>query len=304
MRSWESLLTLSIVHCMIFPETISGEGPIAETVEKLALDDFFGGIEITHIKDPQVRAKVRSIATQSGLELGFAGQPVLLLGKLNLNALDPDARQAAVTRIKDCFDEAEELGCQRVAVLTGPDPGDADRERALDALAASVKELCAYAKDKGMGLTLETFDQKVDKKCLLGPSPLSAEFAARIRQDYDNFGLLYDLSHMPLLDETTDALKVLAPYLVHIHVGNCVKVPGREAYGDLHPRFGFPGSENDVPELKAFLETLFEVGYLQTTPPEAKPWVGIEVKPWENEESDLVLAQTKRVWRQAWSALD
>jgi hypothetical protein len=32
---------------MIFSETMKGEGPVLETVRKIADDPFFGGIEIT-----------------------------------------------------------------------------------------------------------------------------------------------------------------------------------------------------------------------------------------------------------------
>ncbi|MBC7234509.1 MAG: sugar phosphate isomerase/epimerase [Chloroflexi bacterium] len=300
-KSWESVLTLSIVHFMIFPETISGEGDIASSIEKLALDPFFGAVEISWIKDPKQRERVRSIARQSGLKLGYGAQPRLLLQKLSLNDLDQAARQKAVDTIKEGIDEAAEMGCARLAVLTGPDPGDAERERALDYLADSMATLCRYGQDKGIGITLETFDRRVDKKSIIGPSPLAARFAARMREDWPNFGLMYDLSHMPLLDETArEALTMLQDYLVHIHVGNCVKVPGRDAYGDLHPRFGYPGGENDVPELAEFLSVLFEIGYLKEGGVGDKPWVGIEVKPQGGETSELVIAQTQRVWRQAW----
>jgi sugar phosphate isomerase/epimerase len=299
--SWESVLTLSVVHFMIFPSTITGEGDIATSIEKLALDPFFGAAEITWIKDPKQREKVRSIAVQSGLKLGYGAQPRLLLPKLSLNDLDGAGRKKAVESILEGIDEAAEMGCSRLAVLTGPDPGDAERERALDYLADSFATLCKAGDDKGIGITLETFDREVDKKSLIGPSDLAAEFAARIREDYSSFGLMYDLSHMPLLNETAlEALTTLKDYLVHMHVGNCVKVPGRDAYGDMHPRFGYPGGENDVPELAEFLSALFEIGYLQKGGVGDKPWVGIEVKPQGDETSELVIAQTQRAWRKAW----
>ena len=300
-KSWESVLTLSVVHFMAFPECTAGTGPVAETITKLALDDFFGGVEITWIKDPAERARVRDIAAQSGLKLGFGAQPILLSQKLSLNDLDETGRRRAVAQIEACIDEAHEMGCQRVAFLTGPDPGDADRERGLDLLADSLGTLCRYGREKGIALTLETFDREIDKKSIIGPSPLAAQFAARVRADYPEFGLMYDLSHMPLLGETArEALTLLKPHLAHIHVGNAVKVAGRPAFGDLHPRFGFPGSENDVPELAEFLQVLFEIGYLDYGNTGPKPWVGIEVKPQAGESSELLLAQTRRTWRDAW----
>jgi sugar phosphate isomerase/epimerase len=209
-----------------------------------------------------------------------------------------------VEALKGGIDQAAELGCNRMAFLTGPDPGDADRERALDALADSLFTLCAYGQDKGVALTLETFDRDVDKKALIGPSAMAAPFAARIRERYPDFGLLYDLSHLPLLHESVEgALQTLKDYLVHIHVGNGVATPGKPGYGDLHPRFGFPNSANDVPELKAFLKGLFDIGYLGKGR-EPKPWVGFEVKPQPGESGDLIMANSKRAWRQAWADLE
>lgn len=303
-RSWESVLTLSVVHFMLYPQTMGGEGPVVESMEKLAADDFLGGVEITQIKDPQSRAAVRSIAAQSGLKLGFGAQPALLMTGLSLNDLDDAGRARAVNAIKTCIDQAAEMGCARLAFLTGPDPGDAQRDRALDLLADSVKALCKHGADQGIALTLETFDRDIDKKSILGPSDLSAAFAKRIREDYPSFGLMYDLSHMPLLyEKAREALPLLAPYLVHMHVGNAVMIPGKPAYGDLHPRFGYPNSENDTPELIEFLQTLFEIGYLSDTPQEVKPWVGIEVRPQAGETSEMIWAHTKRTWRAAWAAL-
>lgn len=43
---WSAHLTLSMVHFMIYPETMGGEGPIVETIRSIAEDEFFSGIEI------------------------------------------------------------------------------------------------------------------------------------------------------------------------------------------------------------------------------------------------------------------
>jgi sugar phosphate isomerase/epimerase len=149
---------------------------------------------------------------------------------------------------------------------------------------------------------LETFDREVDKKALIGPAKEAAAVAAELRQDFADFGLLYDMGHMVLLDEKPfPALGILKEYLCHVHVGNCVKVPGRPSYGDSHPRFGFPGSENDVPELVEFLQALFKVGYLIENPAMGKrPAVGFEIKPQADETSTAILANLKRAWREAW----
>ena len=300
-RHWNNFCTMSIVHFMAFPNTMGGEGAIVETVSKIAEDPFFGAIEIGWIKDPQVRAATRAVVEAAHLKVGFGAQSSLLLQKLNVNSLDDAERKQAVGQLKKCVDEAAELGAKRLAFLSGRDTGDADRPAALAALVKSTREVCVYGQDKGIGVTCEVFDRSVDKKCLIGPSDYAAEYARVMRQDYPDFGLMYDLSHLPLLfDQTDPALKPIKNYLVHIHVGNAVVVPNTPGYGDLHPRFGWPGGANDVPELVDFLRGLFKIGYLAEG--DQRPWVGFEVKPQgAGETPELIIAGTKRVWQEAWS---
>jgi sugar phosphate isomerase/epimerase len=300
-KHWNNYCTMSIVHFMAYPETIRGEGPILETVAKIAEDPFFGAIELGWIKDPAVRKQVKKIVDTAHIQVGHGGQSALLLQKLNLNSLDDAERMKAVKQLQSSVDEAAEMGAQRVAFLSGVDPGDAERSRALEALASSVKQAAGYARGKGIALTLETFDRTVDKRCLIGPSPVAAEFCRMIREDHPDFGLMYDLSHMPLLYETPDALTVLRDYLVHIHVGNAVLSPETPGYGDQHPRFGWPGGVNDTPQVTEFIRGLFKAGYLKENSP-TRPWIGFEVKPQSAEEpSSLVIASAKRVWQEAWS---
>jgi sugar phosphate isomerase/epimerase len=300
-KHWNNFCTMSIVHFMAFPQCIGGEGPIVETVSKIAEDPFFGAIEIGWIKDPKVRAATRAVIEASHIQVGYGAQSALLLQKLNLNSLEEAERKQAVDQLKKCVDEGAEVGAKRVAFLSGRDPGDADRPQALEALIRSVKEVCAYGQDQGIALTCEVFDRAIDKKCLIGPSGYAAEFARAVRQDYPDFGLMYDLSHRPLLFEQAEAaLTQIKDYLVHIHVGNAVVDPNTPGYGDLHPRFGWPGGANDVPELTEFLWALFKIGYLAEG--DARPWIGFEVKPQApGETSELIIAGTQRVWQEAWS---
>ena len=301
-KPWGNYCTMSIVHFMAFPETIWGDGPIVETMTKIAEDPFFGAVEIGCIKDPAIRARVKRVIETAHIQVCHVAGPALLQQKLNLNSLDEMERMKAVEQLFHNVDEAAEVGAKRVAFLSGADPGEADRPRAMDALAKSVKQAAAYAGNKGIALTLETFDRAIDRKRLIGPSPLAADFCARIREDFPDFGLLYDQGHMPLLFETPDtALATLKDYLVHVHLGNAVLQPQVPGYGDSHPRFGWPGGANDTPQVTAFIRALFKVGYLKEDNG-IKPWVGFEVKPQSSEEpSSLVVANAKRVWQEAWS---
>jgi sugar phosphate isomerase/epimerase len=304
-KSWEGILKLGIVHFMAFPETLKGEGPILETVTKIAEDAFFTAIEVTWMKEADVRKKARDVLEASHLTVYYGAQPPLLIGNLDLNSPEEEERIKAIDQVKDCINEAEEMGAKRVAVLSGPDPGDARRAQARDFLIQSLKEICAYGEEKGIGITLETFDRDVDKRRLVGPCEEAAAIAEEVREDFPSFGIMYDLSHLPLLEEKPlEALSALKDHLVHIHIGNCViSDPSHPAYGDTHPRFGIEGGENDVPQLVEFLRALFEVGYLTEEPRGESPIVAFEVKPLPGESSGVVIASAKRVWKEAWARL-
>lgn len=305
MKHWDSYCTLSLVHFLAFPECQAGDGPIMETIARVADDEFFSGIEISRINDAAVRQQAARLIEQTHLQVGFGAQPIILGGKLNPNSLDAAQRAHAVEALKTYIVQAAEIGAGRFVLLSGPDPGETDRPTATKLLVDSLVELDAYARLQGVGLTLETFDRSVDKKALIGPANEAAALAAAVKADCPDFGLLYDMGHMLLLDETPlRALTSVKPHLVHAHVGNCVKVPGRPSYGDLHPRFGFPGSENDVPQLVEFLQALFQVGYLRENPPiGGRPWVGFEVRPQAGETSTAIVANLKRAWHEAWARL-
>ena len=301
-ESWEPLVDMSIVHFMIFPETIGGSGPILETVSKIADDDFFSMVEISHINDTQVRKQVADMMSTAHMRVAFGAQPPILSRKLDLNSPDPAKRKEAVSAVQALIDEAEEVGAKRLTVLSGPDPGEKNREAARGLLIQSLLDLCEYGRERSVSITLETFDRTVEKKSLIGPSPEALEVSQAVKKRFPDFGLMYDQAHAPLLDERPrEALELLKDHLVHIHIGNCVKVAGRVAYGDQHPRFGLQGGENDVPQLVEFLQALFDVGYLSSTPSQVKPVVGFELKPQPGERPESVIANGKRTWKKAWS---
>ena len=60
-QSWHNICKLTIVHFMAYPQCLTGEGPILETVTRVAEDDFFDGVELGWIKDPSVRRAVKGV---------------------------------------------------------------------------------------------------------------------------------------------------------------------------------------------------------------------------------------------------
>lgn len=301
-ESMHKYMKVGLIHNMAYPECMKGEGPIEDTLKKIAIDDYFDAVEITHIKDNEVRQRVKKIIETSHIEVAYAGQPKLLTQGLNINDINEEGRLKALKTLKEGIDEAYEIGALGFGFLSGKyDPDNI--EEAYKALVKSTKELCEYAKSKGnLKIALEIFDYDIDKKSLIGPVELAKRFAEEITKQYDNFGLMVDLSHIPMLHETIEeALLPIKDYIIHAHMGNCVikdrVLPG---YGDSHPRFGFPGGENDIDELVHYLKVLKSIGFLNE---ELRPMVSFEVKPFQDEDSDLVIANAKRVLNLAWARL-
>lgn len=271
-----------------------------DALKKICADDYFDTVEITQIKEDNDRERAREIFSQAHITPCYGAQPRLLGPGLNPNDVSEEGRLKAERTLLEAVDEAEYLGAKGIAFLSGKWKEET-RELAYGQLMKTTVNVCKYAQTKGMDVNLEVFDYDIDKASLIGPAPYAAKFAAEVRNVCPNFGLLADLSHFPLTREDSRfVIRTLRPYLKHFHIGNAVVKPGAAAYGDEHPRFGFPASANDVEDVLTFLRVLKEEGFFD----KAHPYVlSFEVKPWENEDADLIMANNKRVLNRAWALL-
>lgn len=297
---WQDYMKVGIIHFMASPQTIKGDGPILETLEKIAVDDFFDCVEVSWIKDDATRAKARDLLASSKLTVAYGAQPRLLTQKLDVNSLDTAERCRAVDEVKRGVDEAREIGAVGIAFLSGKAPDKTKTSEYRKVFIESAIEICEHA--KGLPVHLETFDMDIDKCCFIGQSAMAAEICREVRKRCKNFGLMLDLSHLPLqYEKASTALSNVADCLTHAHMGNCcMRDKSHPAYGDQHPRFGIPGGEIDVDELADFLAQLFKCGYLAAG---KRPILSFEVKPLPGEISDVVIANAKRTFRAAWSKL-
>ncbi len=269
-----------------------------EPLKKICSDDFFDAVEITQIAQDKERETAKRLLAQSHLKVCYGAQPRLLTPKLNPNAIDEGEREKAEKTLLEAVDEAEYLGAKGIAFLAGKWEKET-REKAFSQLLKTTRNVCDYAAAKQMQVELEVFDFDMDKAALIGPAPYAAEFAAKVRMTNNNFGLMVDLSHFPTTYENSRfVIETLKPYITHLHIGNAVVKKGCEAYGDQHPRFGFPESANDVEEVTDFFRVLRKEGFFRKEEPLV---LSLEVKPWKDEEPDIILANTKRVIRRAWA---
>jgi sugar phosphate isomerase/epimerase len=305
----ESQCRVGVVLPMAYPELAGGGGPLPEKLGKILEDDFFGAVEITRITDERLRREARAALDAAGVDVIFAAQPVILGSKLDLNAADPAVRQHAVDTCKGLIDQAYELGARIMMVMSGPDPGEAERTAARERLVDSLKQLCRYAGERAedylLAISVENFDRTIDKRCLIGPTEEAAQVIESVRSEYSHCGLTLDLSHQPLLGETiSDMIVEGADPLIHAHFGNCVmRDPEHPSYGDQHPPFGIPGGENGIEELRVYLEALIYSGFFAKSVPTSMPVLSMEIKPRPGESSELVIANGKRALKYAWARL-
>ncbi len=145
--------------------------------------------------------------------------------------------------------------------------------------------MCEYAHDKKVRVALETFDRDFDKRLLIGPLDEAIEVVTKVKARCDNIGLMWDLSHAPLLGETPKDLKRAASLLEHIHIGCAKKSNG--TYLDSHPVFYTKGAVNSESDVEMLLNMLLSINY--------RGMVGFEVKPESYQTSEEIIATSKGV---------
>ena len=291
-----------IVHSMAFPASQKSEELYISTLKQILYDDFFEVVEIGKVPFPSLESLVPSLIHLAHARLTYSGHSLLFAAQANINSLDEQERLRAVGILKEGIDEAYEFGAMDFQFLSRS--FDPERiEEHLDALVRSTVELCEYASEQGdMTVCHEIFDYDIDKKSLVGPASLARDYALRVCEKVGNFGLMVDCSHIPMLRESIDeALDPISEFIVHAHMGNTlIGDPSHPSYGDTHPAFGYPGSENDAGYLTEYLRKLLDLGYLNT---ETRPILSFEVKPQGDEDSNIIVANAKRTLRDAWRAV-
>ncbi len=307
MYPWHDTFHIGIVHCMAYPQA-QDEEEVLRTIKNILADEFFQAIEVSALLEEALLQEIGIRCKVASVECILAAQPLVLSQKLNLNSLQEDERERALEALREAIDKAYSAKARILGFLSGKRPEKEQEEEAKEILVDSLVHLCKYAQKKTrehgylLHLNLEVFDYAIDKKALIGPASYAFEVASRVRAECPNFGLTIDLSHEPLLfQDPSRVLLLLSPFVTHVHIGNAVLEEGHPAYGDQHPRFGLPGSINDIEEVAAFLRALFRTGFFEQKIPTEKPVISFEVKPLPGEDPDFVVANAKRTFLSAWN---
>ncbi|MCX7015578.1 MAG: sugar phosphate isomerase/epimerase [Candidatus Sumerlaeota bacterium] len=291
---------LGLVHHMVYPRSVEDPDEHARTLIDLLGRGDIETLDCCVPYGEERRRRVAAAARASGKQALAFSNFLFPLRKLSFTS--PAYYEQAQIRmlVSDYVQQAAALGATGFVFASGgPTPAEAT-EAHYRAFADFCRWLCAELRPHGITAQLEPFDMTVDKKFLYGPTRQCVALIESMQPDVDNFGIELDVAHLPLMGEDAEeAIRVVAPHLKRVHLGNCVlRDPSHPLYGDKHPPIGYPGGEIDTPETARILRRLLEIGYLSK---EKRGDLVIEATPWPGRTVEESLADGFARVENAWA---
>ncbi len=310
-ESWETYIDVGIVLPKLFSGIADDKNRFFEGLMTILTDPFFTTVEVSYTPEEEIVEMTRDYTRLAGAQVVFNGGDAVRRLGMDLSSLDEEKRAASVESGKRLIDQCYQEKARIMHVVTGKYTGEEEKDAMLAAFEKSLAELCAYAVEAGeqeeyvLTVSVETGDRYYDRHYLLGPTNEAVAIVRRVKEKYENVGILLDQSHFPVMREDPHkALWQARDYLSHVHIGNSyVKDMEKPYFGDKHLPFGVPDSEVGVEELARFLTTLREIGFFDRTSVTRKPLVSFEVGPFGDEPEELVIANVKRVFIEAWQKI-
>lgn len=264
----------SLLASECFYPYISKEDILLDAIEKMMDEGYYKRVEAGTFHSEEQRARLSHIVEQH--HIGYTQWITNDIATMGLNpaSVDKEIRQKTIGKMMELVDMAAESGADRIAMVSGPDPGERLREEARQGL----KEVIQSVLDRmetypHMVLLLEPLDREAHKMHLIGPSDEAVRLAALADNGRKRCLLSWDSAHTALNGECLgESLRVSAPCLGHIHLANAVLDPEQSGYGDWHMRMGSPGFL-DVPCGAGMLEEAAAV-----LPEEGKLGVSVECR--------------------------
>ena len=311
-ESWETYIDVGIVLPKLFSGIADDKNRFFEGLMTILTDPFFTTVEVSYTPEEEIVEMTRDYTRLAGAQVVFNGGDAVRRLGMDLSSLDEEKRAASVESGKRLIDQCYQEKARIMHVVTGKYTGEEEKDAMLAAFEKSLTELCAYAVKAGeqeeyvLTVSVETGDRYYDRHYLLGPTNEAVAIVRRVKEKYENVGILLDQSHFPVMREDPHkALWQARDYLSHVHIGNSyVKDMEKPYFGDKHLPFGVPDSEVGVEELAQFLTTLRKVGFFERPSATRKPLVSFEVGPFGDEPEELVIANVKRVFIEAWQKIN
>lgn len=196
---------------------------------------------------------------------------------------DPEVRKGAYARMKEHVEYAAEAESP-LLVLTAPaDQGIEVRPELIKRFKEVYLKLCADAGKYGMKVLMEAAERERFKKLLLGPTKECVSFIRSVRADGGtNAGMVLDMAHMPLLEETMEQVIEDSDDVLfeHVHLGNSVLKEGEVYYGHMHAPIGIRGGCFTYEDLVHQFRLMMDCGYIPDKPGIKRAGISLEVRPY------------------------
>lgn len=227
---------------LFFPITHDEEAML-QVISKIAVSDYYQGFETGIFHHPTIRKKIASLAEAHHLHVTQWLTFELLKQDLNLSSLDSELRSKSIRRACELVHMAAECGTTKLSLVSGSDPGDAQRPEAMKGFSEAIVQIGeTVSQYDGMILQIEPLDRFAHKCQLIGPTDETVAWMKQLRPDCPKLYLAWDSAHVALNQENlTESLTLAAPYIAQLHLANAILDPQAAGFGDYHMKFGEPG---------------------------------------------------------------
>ncbi|UAL48019.1 sugar phosphate isomerase/epimerase [Sutcliffiella horikoshii] len=218
------------------------EGMSSYLIEQHATEGFYKSFEISDIKSEQERKQIGCLVERYNIEVTQWLPSLIKRNKLDLSSLNPQVRGESIRQIKENLYFASECGAGSVALISGGDPGPEQKTTAFASMFDSLSEICEEAAKYPINVLIEPIGYKASLNGLLGPINLVSHMIDRLKENYENIGLVFDTAHIALNEEDIfNALQLTKSHITGIHLSNAVLDKDSLIYGDNHIPVGEPG---------------------------------------------------------------
>jgi sugar phosphate isomerase/epimerase len=207
------------------------KGASSSLIETYASEGFYRSFEIADIASENERRRIGWLVGRYDIEVTQWLPSLITRNHLDLSSLDAKVRTESVRQIKENLYYAAECGAGSIALISGKDPGPNRRSAALTAMFDSLSEICEEAERYKINVLLESIDYRTSKNGLLGPIHLVSEIIDRLKESYNNMGLVFDTTHIALNGEDIfKALEQTGSQIKGIHLSNAVLDTASDLY--------------------------------------------------------------------------
>lgn len=289
---------IGLVHHLLYPKCTTDPDDHVATLGEFVKRNDIETLDCCIPYGEDRRSKIIPVVRDCGKEVVYA-MHLFPMRKISLGTTCPQEQGLIRLVAEEQIRMAVAIGATGFIFPSGADV-PADRDAAKQAFGRFCRWFAGELKAHGITAMLEPFDRTFDKKYLYGSSEECVELIESLKPDVDNFGIELDMAHVPLMGESFEhAIRVCAPHLRRVHLGNCVmRDSSNPWYGDNHPPVGIDGGEIDVAQLARILELLLEVGYLSV---ENRGALIFEMQPFPHRSVDYTVSDNLQRLDKAWS---